>query len=410
MKNKTSKKTTTEYSALGYEVLNQRRTHYVQVPLSVSNQSAPPIRTGSALLDSFVRDRITQAPELQNLHLINVDSRSSQARVASPSHSSQSDAPADHQTARPSAPTRRKIKRVVQKPPAPPAKTPPPENPRSEHPAAEEKPAILEITLREPEPSTPPTPPQVPVKPPAPPSTSAPSTQAPSTQANKQPASQPNNSRPTADRQALDEQALDEQVLEELEAPPVSTKAQPPAVDNQQRTAPATSTGPKPSFAPIVDHEKMARDSEASVGLIDLSDALRFGGDRQELIADEPSILPETEEELGLLTYLSQQISDFTVDHLESGFPNNTDPEVMHRPDPPKHKTVLDIENFRLGELDDIEEEADENLTESALPSQQKIDSEESADIYALSQQVEDLNRKIADLTQKLSQVSNSAD
>ena len=198
---------------------------------------------------------------------------------------------------------------------------------------------------------------------------------------------------------------------------PASKQRKPPATPpapckqpEASQASPTPSTAPALSAAPISD-SKTARDSAAAVGLIDINDTLLFGGDHQNLASTDPFVSDSDTEsdDTGVLAYLSQQISAFTVSKLKSGFPNNTDPKVINRPDPPKHKTVLDVQTFQLSELDKEEPTSEQNhqIATTATPKQNPTGTSASTpEINILSQQVNALNQKIAELSQKLEQVT----
>ncbi|MGB7488585.1 MAG: hypothetical protein WA901_20495, partial [Phormidesmis sp.] len=83
----------------------------------------------------------------------------------------------------------------------------------------------------------------------------------------------------------------------------------------------------------------------------------------------------------------------------------------INYPDPPRHQTVLDIQSFRLGQLVNLDNKLSKESTQPSKAIDSRLSSaQETVDIYALRQQVEDLNQKIADLTQKLSKATDSSD
>ncbi|MEL6939377.1 MAG: hypothetical protein AAFO84_09310 [Cyanobacteria bacterium J06598_1] len=386
---------------LGYEVFNHRRLQYAQVPLSISNQQTPSASTGSALLDSFL-ERSSEAAALGGLNLINVSARDA--------------LPSSELAASQSARTERQ-----------PIQNQPAVVPVEPDVATAKAPALVPDVL-------PSVNPAVPVKSAAPADLydveSSPDVEAlPPLEAEPDFLEVDSDTlKLTSKDEGSKSEALSSKpqplpVRTSVPVPPsrssITTLPTPPAKKTPAPQLAAQAALPKPppkppslplrkpSFSPVIDHEKMARDSAASVGLLDLSDALLFGGDREDLIAADPFVeIENPEEETGVLAYLSQQVSAFTVDKLQSGFPNNTDPRVLHRPDPPKHRTVLDIQSFKLADLLGSEQESNKL---AAATTTQKSSAQEPTDIHTLSQQVEVLNRKIATLTEKLAEVSSNA-
>lgn len=397
-KPKTATKTSKE-SKLGYEVLYGRHSDGIQVPLSASPESSAYPSTGSALLDSFVSQAIAEPISLQHLTLIDVANlRTKQP----PTKQAIATKRPEVNTARPQAKT---------KPPKPPA-NPLLKTGREVSPLSEAPPTSTETA---PAPSVPST--QDSRKPEQPLISKAFSDQPPAAaepdtidltavdsvgSAIQQPPTQrPAKTQQPASQQATENQTVAKPAIDKSpeEKPPGPRQSAPSAA--AVSPVPATHTRTKPVNAPISD-SKVARDSAAAVGLIDISDTLLFGGDHQNLASTDPFISESHPQgsETGILSYLSQQVSAFTVDELQNGFPHNTDPKVINRPDPPKHATVLGLQHFKLGKLDE----------KAAIPSQQTDNgnarSTTEPEINALSQQVNDLNRKIAELSQKLAQVT----
>jgi len=203
----------------------------------------------------------------------------------------------------------------------------------------------------------------------------------------------------------------------------VSPSSTSTASDSSPEAPAPTASGPgvstastSPPNASVSISRKSIRDSAAAVGLIDLNDTLLFGGDRHKPGFSSPAahIGLENiglENSANLLSYLSQQVSAFTVIELHSKFPINTDLRVINYPDPPRHQTVLDIQSFRLGQLVNLDNKLSKEPTQPSKAIDSRLSSaQETVDIYALRQKVEDLNQKIAALTQKLSKASNSSD
>lgn len=194
-------------------------------------------------------------------------------------------------------------------------------------------------------------------------------------------------------------------VKEDLEKASESrpTKPQPtppaPSIKSPQVALSATQQGPAFSRS-MSTSDKEARDSAASVGLLDLEDTLLFGGEQQDLFSTDPFMEMSAGSALGVLTYITLQVSAFTVSKPKGNFPYNTDPAVINRVEPPKRKTVLDLQHFQLGSLTNLDEEL-------PRPQQTQPPGQAAVDISALSQQVKRLNQKIADLSQKLAQVTD---
>ncbi|MEO0646482.1 MAG: hypothetical protein AAFZ17_10070 [Cyanobacteria bacterium J06650_10] len=423
-----------EWTKLGYEVFNKRRVPSVQVPLNVSNSvlntAAPSSYTGSALLDSFIRDRSKEASALQTLRLVNVEN--SLGSTATPSVASV-DRDADTLTSdRPVSPelsstelSSSDIQPLVEDEldgdllegdllegdllegnllvdqvdgDVPEGDAVQSSSTNAQISAEDEAFALAKEAAQDVEVQ------ELLVE-----------IQEPIDTQEQSPAVPARLEQDVLEQdiseQDISEQPPTEAEPETLDAPPalsLSPSAQPKPASSPRHT-PAPAARSVPAFSAAADHEKRARDSAASVGLIDITDTLLFGGDRPDLVSTDPFIAQGNETNSpAVLSYLTKQISAFTVDRLQSGFPHNTDPRVINRSDPPKRKTVLDIENFELGQLEAFAEEPKKLPAQEVMP-QESMASQEAADISMLSQQVEDLNRKIAYLSQKLAQVADTA-
>ena len=187
--------------------------------------------------------------------------------------------------------------------------------------------------------------------------------------------------------------------LKQRAMPPAPPGQQPHIVPSQIQSVPAFSRQPSAG-------EKEARDSAASVGLIDLDDTLLFGGERQNLDSTDPFVTAAEGSAPGVLAYITLQVSAFTVTKLKSDFPYNTDPNILNQAASPKRSTVLDLQHFKLGQLTNLDTEPP--APQQTQPPQQQV---ANAEVSALSQQVKMLNQKIVDLSQKLAQVAeNKAD
>ncbi|MEL7224016.1 MAG: hypothetical protein AAGL17_03925 [Cyanobacteria bacterium J06576_12] len=361
-------------NGLGYEVLYGRRASAVQVPLSVTTNATAASKayssTGSALLDSFVSEAVSEPVPLQHLRLINVANRQRKPKSAatvldSPLGSSKASA----------APSAKRQPAVIE-PPSP-----------SEHdaikakvvkPPAAAKPAKTQLKDNRHRQSAP-----------AAPTPTTPAPTARSTAADSTPTTASKTAATAASSKAV-----------KPKIPAAKKLFQPKAAS----LAPSAPLSPTFSAAgrtsKLTQDSKLARDNAAAVGLIDTDDTLLFGGDHQNLAVTDPFIdsSHQSESETGVLSYITQQVSAFTVSKLKSGFPNNTDPRVINRPDPPKHKTVLDIQSFQLGDLDE-DSTARPQASLQSMPQQQP-------EIGTLSQQVDILNQKIAELSKKLAQVT----
>lgn len=348
--------------SLGYEVLYGRKITSVQVPLYLSKSlSTPEVKrrsTGSALLDSLVSDRIVESLPLRNLRLISVSDRVTRSvAVADTPRQTSAPKPAPEQTAT-AEPEDGPTQSPVTARAMPSATIPLQERP----PAAAEPDTLDEIDLLELE-------------------------------------------RLEAERQESEKLEAERLEAERLEANRRRAKqVSPPAVPARApRTQPAGVKRPV-AFSPAIADGKKARDNAASVGLIDLNDTLLFGGDRHDLASTDPFVddshSPDGSSEIGVISYISQQISAFTVSKLKNGFPYNTDPKIINRANPPNRSTVLGLKDFKLGNLTALDEDP------PAARQTQPPRSASNSELSALSQQVKMLNRKIADLSQKLAQVT----
>ena len=431
-----------EWTKLGYEVFNKRRAPFVQVPLSVSATVGSSSYTGSALLDSFVRDRTIESPALKTLRLVNVADSVADSGVTSPAFKAEPAQVSAHKFSEQKATVIQAFQEIEAEASAEKAsiekalaeeavkKELSEETPEQAQLAtvsqeeflAEQTPTtvveddetserveIKALLVEIPEPEIPE--PEI-----QEPEAQQPEIQEPEIQ-------EPEISRLVTDAQKASDglDATSDGLDATLDQPP--TEAEPDQLDEAPASPRLTSVQPKqssprrlpvpadnPGFSASVNHEKRARDCAATVGLIDISDTLLFGGDRPDLISADPFIPLGGESHLpGVLAYLTKQISAFTVDRLQNGFPHNTDPRVLNRLDPPKRKTVLDAESFKLGDLTNLEPEL-KAKTRKGLVGQSHRPSQDAAEISVLSQQVEDLNRKIAYLSQKLAQVADTAE
>jgi len=354
-------------SKLGYEVLYRRHDSPIQVPLSFGKKS-PPSSTGSALLDSFVNQAIAEPISLQHLYLVNVA----------------------NQPQKTTSPVRRQpVSPPAEKPSEKPAQSATPKALSDEPPTAAE-PNVIGRPVRRPIEKVPAAKISVVAK-----------TPTAKTHVAKTPTVKAHVAKISKAKTPTAKQSVAKQ-----HRPLPSIPA-----DRKQRTsAPAKVTHQKPVLTAPVNSGKSARDSAAAVGLIDINDTLLFGGDHQNLASTDPFISDSNPQnnDTGVLSYLSQQVSAFTVGKLQSGFPNNTDPKVIHRPDPPKHKTVLAIRDFKLSQLDSEDPSAQQNQQTTMNNTRAQNVAANAPEFKALSQQVNALNRQIADLSQKLAQVTQA--
>lgn len=149
-----------------------------------------------------------------------------------------------------------------------------------------------------------------------------------------------------------------------------------------------------------------ARSSAASVGLLDINDALLFGGVYRNLFSVDPHMTQGDDDSVYILTYLLRHLSAFTVTQLQNGFPNSADPAVINQPDSTKYLTVLEISDFILDDLDSIDE-LDSPETPTAEEAQLKASNTKS-ESEGLSEQVQSLMEEIELLNQKLEQITTS--
>ena len=320
---------------LGYEVLySSRRPGRLHLPLSMPVGKLSGASTGSALLDSFERDRAQKSIPLRNLRLVAI-------------------AGLQATTPTPSVP-------IASKPTAV---------------QADLQPAVGRAN---------------PVAPPAP----ANSAVLPST---------------SPDR-------LDTQVQPPAKQPPAKQpQLRRPDVKHGLTRLPASQhpVSARPGHLPV-NTGKVARDSAAAVGLLDLNDTLLFGGDHEDLSCVDPFVAFQSSvRPAEVLDYLSHQVSAFTVERLKHNFPITTHLEVLNRVAPPAYGTVLESQFFRLKDLLAEEDSEAENTAEPGAASSSDSLPAPSADldateIHALSKQVQDLNKKIEYLSRKLEEASGS--
>ncbi|MEL6351016.1 MAG: hypothetical protein AAFR58_04570 [Cyanobacteria bacterium J06627_28] len=148
-----------------------------------------------------------------------------------------------------------------------------------------------------------------------------------------------------------------------------------------------------------VNAGKLARDSAAAVGLLDINDTLLFGGDHEDLSCVDPFITQVEAPSSGVFTYLKQQVSAFKVSKLVSNSPINTNLSVLNRPDSPIRETILGNGDFQLGTLT---EEPEEAPPISAQPAAEP----DTVQVADLSRQVQALNQKIEYLSKKLEEAT----
>ncbi|MEO0884348.1 MAG: hypothetical protein AAFY54_00215 [Cyanobacteria bacterium J06648_10] len=370
---------------LGYEVLYGRQLSGVQVPLSLSQSlstlETPKRSTGSALLDSLVGDRRSKPVPLRNLTLVGAPKKKRK-------------------------PTQRDIAAKGTPPTAPKPAAPKPAAPKPAAIPAEPQTAITKQPANLPKSN------RSVVARPMPSATVGLPEILPADQSKTQSKAH-SKTQLTAELELTDEPELTDE-LELTDEPELTeialtepalrqTKPQPtppaPSIKSPQIALSATQQGPAFSHA-VGTSDKEARDSAASVGLLDLEDALLFGGEQQDLFSTDPLMEVSAGSALGVLTYITLQVSAFTVSKPKGNFPYNTDPAVINRVEPPKRKTVLDLQHFQLGSLTNLDEEL-------PRPQQTQPPGQAAVDISALSQQVKRLNQKIADLSQKLAQVTD---
>ena len=441
----TAKEASSGWTKLGYEVFNKRRAPHVQVPLNLSDGSATSSSyTGSALLDSFVRDRKTEPSSLDTLRLISIadgsPSESVNSKATSEAATGQQDEPqekiklgerdlpddiSDQSDSIDAVSVDDRLraelieKILIKESLVEAGLQSEATNIQTEAELTEAEPIGIESTDAD--------------------FDSAAIEETDSVElARLEQASEPVEIQelvaeiPEAYQTAddLSDQQLEDAELEDAEPDPLDhppeealpdyldgtpissapkspsshlvTPSSPPKQTPPQNQSSAPITQSIPAFS-AVHQEKRARDGAASVGLIDITDTLLFGGDRPDLVSADPFIPKGSDLNVpGVLAYLTNQISAFTVDRLQSGFPYNTDPKVLNRLEQPKYKTVLSIDDFKLGQLVSSREEP------KRLTGQQQVSPKNDTDVRSLSQQVEELNRKIADLTQKLAQVTDN--
>ncbi|MBE9060531.1 hypothetical protein [cf. Phormidesmis sp. LEGE 11477] len=202
--------------------------------------------------------------------------------------------------------------------------------------------------------------------------------------------------------------------------------------DKHPATGLQSAADPSPqNTTSTVDNGTTARESAASVGLLDIHDELLFGGAYSDLFSVDPHMMQVDDDRVYILTYLLRHLSDFTVIQLQNGFPHNADPAVINRADPPRYLTVLETSDFDLYDLNDLddldnsdhfdennfdEDELDRLMVEEAQLRQADIERpidhqrqiETEIELDGLNAQVQVLHAKIELLSRKLEQVATS--
>ncbi|MEO1681805.1 MAG: hypothetical protein AAFS06_00915 [Cyanobacteria bacterium J06631_12] len=327
---------------LGYEVLyNNRRPGRLHLPLSLPAAESSRSSTGSALLDSFERDRAQKSMPLRNLRLI--------------------------------ATTGLQATALTQ--------------------------PVLEISPKQPAVGK-----GNPAAPPAPTNLAALPSLAPDElprQGQPQPQPQPKQ---TPSKQAPSKQTPSKQT------PSKQAPSRRPELEHSPKRLPASKHPLSARLGHLpVNTGKVARDSAAAVGLLDLNDTLLFGGDHEDLSCVDPFVAFQSSvKPAEVLDYLSHQISAFTVERLKHNFPITTHLDVLNRVEPPAYGTVLESQFFRLKDLladEDREAENSAELSSSDSLSPPSADLD-AVEIHALSKQVQDLNKKIEYLSRKLEEAT----
>lgn len=359
-------------SRLGYELLYaNRRPGRLTLPLLPLPKTESVRRTtGSLLLDSFVRDRTQESPALRTLRLISVATS-----LATPTAKPADTAPQQH----PPSPPREAIRLtpatalLTQKKDA--EKETAKEASKAADPKDKAKTSIHSDLWED----------------------------APTSPAAK--------ASPATDTAA----AADDIPVSAASNKAVPNRAVPnkavPNKKNQHRKPYLKSPQPQASpqaipirSAPIlpssgVNAGKLARDSAAAVGLLDINDTLLFGGDHEDLSCVDPFITQVEAPSSGVFTYLKQQVSAFKVSKLVSNSPINTNLSVLNRPDSPIRETILGNGDFQLGTLT---EEPEEAPPISAQPAAEP----DTVQVADLSRQVQALNQKIEYLSKKLEEAT----
>lgn len=354
--NNSASRSSQDTSRLGYEILHRsRQSGRWYLPLSLPKADQAIASTGSELLDAFERDRIQQSIPLQNLRLIPV------AGSRPPAASDSALYP----------PVTVLIKDDRKKPSVELQPKPRPEPPtqlRSETPT---QPQSEPPTQPQPEPLT-----------------------SLSTEIQQ--------SLPSVPAPAVPIAATPEADLVQKKAT-VQKTAQPSAHTPLLPIRKLSAAAGRTAASKVTNTGKTARDSAAAVGLLDLSDTLLFGGDHGDLSCIDPFINQNGTGSVGVLTYLSQQVSAFTVDRLSHNLPISTNTAVLNKKDEPKRLTVLGLKFFKLS---DLTEDVEPETTVPTSPAQEGH--HEADEVAQLTQQLHLLHRKVDDLSRKLQESSNA--
>lgn len=175
-----------------------------------------------------------------------------------------------------------------------------------------------------------------------------------------------------------------------------------PSTESQSQQNPS----PQQAAASTADDGPVARESAASVGLLDIDDALLFGGAYSRLFSTDPYIAKVDDSRIYILTYLLRHLSAFKVTQLQDGFPNNADPAVINRPDPPRYLTVLEMSNFSLDDSDLIDDL--DSLDKLAAKDAQLRQKDPKSELDGLNEQMQALVERVEFLSKKLGQVTTS--
>ncbi len=169
---------------------------------------------------------------------------------------------------------------------------------------------------------------------------------------------------------------------------------------------PAPSALPSSKTTRLVNDGKASRASAASVGLLDIDDTLLFGGAHGEISLADPYVEQIEDSPIYILAYLSQQVSAFTIAQLQNGFPNNADPTVINRSDPPKYHTILESDSFQLSGLDNRSKAAAKGSQLMQADTESTQDKSSAVDeLEGLNTQIQDLNAQLEYLRNKINQV-----
>ncbi|MEL6854202.1 MAG: hypothetical protein AAFO83_03735 [Cyanobacteria bacterium J06607_13] len=341
---------------LGYEVLySNRRPGRLHLPLSLPASESSRSSTGSALLDSFERDRAQKSTPLRNLRLVAIaglqatDPIQSVPEISSNERATEDASPQETNLA------------------------PAHSEPSEQHSDDSSRASSRTVDLQ---------------------SASKPT----ALQSDFQPAvGRTNPAAPPAPSQSAQPQSKRPALKPQPKQPPASA----PRLSARSGHFP-------------VNTGKVARDSAAAVGLLDLNDTLLFGGDHEDLSCVDPFVAFQSSvRPAEVLDYLSHQVSAFTVERLKHNFPITTHLDVLNRVDPPAYGTVLQSQFFKLkdrlteaiSESENVAEPGPSSSSDSlSVPSANL----EAVEIQALSKQVQDLNKKIEYLSRKLEETSGS--